>query len=52
MNFGPAYGISLYSEPGEGTRVQIIIPAEPMERQGVELESGTVSAGALPDRYS
>ncbi len=52
MNFGPAYGISLYSEPGEGTRVQIIIPAEPMERQGVELESGTVSARALPDRYS
>ena len=31
MNFGMEYGITIMSRKGEGTRVQVVIPAQQME---------------------
>ena len=31
MNYGPEYGVTIDSKQGEGTRVQIVIPAQSID---------------------
>ena len=51
MNFGAEYGMTIDSVPGQGTKVEIVIPAMPYAESEMSEDGGEDEAGEINDAY-